>query len=298
MKKTNTYKILSGKEASNHYKEEIKKEVEKIVQDGHRPPSLAAILVGHDGGSETYVAAKMRACEEIGFKSSLVRFDSDVTQEELLHAIKDMNEDDSIDGFIVQLPLPKHIDEQLIIESVSPEKDVDGFHPYNVGKMCIGLDTFVSATPLGILSLLDYYNICIASRHVVVVGRSNIVGKPMANILLHKGHLGDATVTVCHSKTPNVKELTLQADILIAAVGIPEFIKGDMVKEGAIVIDVGTTRIKDSSKKSGFRLCGDVAFDEVSKKAYAITPVPGGVGPMTISSLMRNTLKAAKNRIK
>lgn len=295
---TNKYQILSGKEASAHFKEEIRKEVEAFVAQGERAPHLAAILVGHDGGSETYVASKMKTCEEVGFKSSLIRYESDITEAELLKAIQTLNEDNELDGFIVQMPLPKHIDEQKVIEAVDPRKDVDGFHPENVGKMSIGLDTFVSATPLGIISLLKYYNISTRGKHCVVVGRSNIVGKPMANLLLYKGEQGDATVTVYHSRTPNIAEITKQADILIAAVGIPEYIKGDMVKNGVIVIDVGTTRVPDSSKKSGFRLSGDVKFDEVAPKASYITPVPGGVGPMTICSLMQNTLKAAKQRKK
>ncbi|KGN96559.1 5,10-methylene-tetrahydrofolate cyclohydrolase [Porphyromonas sp. COT-108 OH2963] len=295
---TNKYQILSGKEASTHFKDEIRKEVEAFVTQGERAPHLAAILVGHDGGSETYVASKMKTCEEVGFKSSLIRYEEDITEEELLKAIQSLNEDDELDGFIVQMPLPKHIDEQKVIEAVDPRKDVDGFHPENVGKMSIGLETFVSATPLGIISLLKYYNISTRGKHCVVVGRSNIVGKPMANLLLYKGEQGDATVTICHSRTPNIAEITRQADILIAAVGIPEYIKGDMVKDGVIVIDVGTTRVPDSSKKSGFRLSGDVKFNEVAPKASYITPVPGGVGPMTICSLMQNTLKAAKQRKK
>lgn len=255
---------------------------------------MVAILVGHDGGSETYVASKIKTCSELGFRSTLIRFEEDVTEARLLETIEKLNHDDDVHGFIVQLPLPKHINEQRIIEAVDPRKDVDGFHPINVGRMSIGLPCFVSATPQGIIELLKRYKVDTRGKHCVVLGRSNIVGKPMAQLLLHKGNPGDCTVTVCHSRTPNIKELCLEADIIVAALGVPEFLKADMVRPGAVIIDVGTTRVPDASKKSGFRLSGDVAFDEVAPKASYITPVPGGVGPMTIVSLMLNTLQAAR----
>lgn len=277
-------------------KEEIAAEVKAIVDAGHKAPHLAALLVGHDGGSETYVASKMKTCEELGFKSSLKRYESDVTEEELLAEIDKMNKDEDLDGFIIQLPLPKHIDEQRIIEAIDPTKDVDGFHPINVGKTSIGLPGFVSATPSGILELLKRYNIETAGKNCVVLGRSNIVGKPMAQLMMQKTYPGDATVTVCHSRTKDIASYTKNADIIIAALGSPEFLKGDMVKDGVVVVDVGTTRVPDASKKSGFRLTGDVKFDEVAPKSSFITPVPGGVGPMTIISLMRNTLISAYRR--
>ena len=261
---------------------------------GKPAPHLVAILVGHDGGSETYVASKIKTCSELGFRSTLIRFEEDVTEARLLEAIEKLNHDDDVHGFIVQLPLPKHINEQRIIEAVDPRKDVDGFHPINVGRMSIGLPCFVSATPQGIIELLKRYKVDTRGKHCVVLGRSNIVGKPMAQLLLHKGNPGDCTVTVCHSRTPNIKKLCLEADIIVAALGVPEFLKADMVRPGAVIIDVGTTRVPDASKKSGFRLSGDVAFDEVAPKASYITPVPGGVGPMTIVSLMLNTLQAAR----
>lgn len=289
-----TYKLLDGKATSLEIKQEIAQEVQARQEAGKSIPHLVAILVGHDGGSETYVAAKIKACEEVGFRSSLIRFEDDVTEEQLLSEISRLNADPGVHGFIVQLPLPKHIDEQKIIEAVDPKKDVDGFHPINVGRMSIGLPCFVSATPQGIIELLRRNHIDTRGKHCVVLGRSNIVGKPMAQLLLHKGNPGDCTVTVCHSRTPNIKELCLQADIIIAALGVPEFLKEDMVRPGAVIVDVGTTRVPDSSKKSGFRLSGDVAFNEVAPLASYITPVPGGVGPMTIVSLMLNTLKAAK----
>lgn len=289
-----TYKLLDGKATSAQIKAEIAAEVAARVAAGKKPPHLVAILVGHDGGSETYVAAKIKTCTEVGFRSSLIRFEEDVTEEQLLSEIHRLNSDPEVHGFIVQLPLPKHIDEQRIIEAVSPEKDVDGFHPINVGRMSIGLPCFVSATPQGIVELLRRYEIETRGKHCVVLGRSNIVGKPMAQLLLHKGTPGDCTVTVCHSRTPNIKELCLQADIIVAALGVPEFLKADMVRPGAVIIDVGTTRVPDASRKSGFKLTGDVAFDEVAPLASYITPVPGGVGPMTIISLMLNTLRAAK----
>ena len=289
-----TYKLLDGKATSLEIKQEIAQEVQARQEAGKSIPHLVAILVGHDGGSETYVAAKIKACEEVGFRSSLIRFEDDVTEEQLLSEISRLNADPGVHGFIVQLPLPKHINEQKIIEAVDPKKDVDGFHPINVGRMSIGLPCFVSATPQGIIELLRRNHIDTRGKHCVVLGRSNIVGKPMAQLLLHKGNPGDCTVTVCHSRTPNIKELCLQADIIVAALGVPEFLKADMVRPGAVIVDVGTTRVPDSSKKSGFRLSGDVAFNEVAPLASYITPVPGGVGPMTIVSLMLNTLKAAK----
>lgn len=289
-----TYKLLDGKATSLEIKQEIAQEVQARQEAGKSIPHLVAILVGHDGGSETYVAAKIKACEEVGFRSSLIRFEDDVTEEQLLSEISRLNADPGVHGFIVQLPLPKHIDEQKIIEAVDPKKDVDGFHPINVGRMSIGLPCFVSATPQGIIELLRRNHIDTRGKHCVVLGRSNIVGKPMAQLLLHKGNPGDCTVTVCHSRTPNIKELCLQADIIVAALGVPEFLKADMVRPGAVIVDVGTTRVPDPSKKSGFRLSGDVAFNEVAPLVSYITPVPGGVGPMTIVSLMLNTLKAAK----
>lgn len=288
------YKLLDGKATSAQIKTEIAAEVAARVAAGKPVPHLVAILVGHDGGSETYVASKIKTCAEVGFRSTLVRFEDDVTEERLLQEIHRLNEDPEVHGFIVQLPLPKHIDEQKIIEAVDPKKDVDGFHPINVGRMSIGLPCFVSATPQGIMELLSRYKIETRGKHCVVLGRSNIVGKPMAQLLLHKGYPGDCTVTVCHSRTTNIKELCLQADIIIAALGVPEFLKGDMVRPGAVIIDVGTTRVPDASRKSGFKLTGDVAFDEVAPRSSYITPVPGGVGPMTIISLMLNTLQAAK----
>lgn len=289
-----TYTLLDGKATSAEIKAEIAQEVAQRLREGKPAPHLVAILVGHDGGSETYVASKIKTCSELGFRSTLIRFEDDVTEARLLETIEKLNNDDDVHGFIVQLPLPKHINEQRIIEAVDPRKDVDGFHPINVGRMSIGLPCFVSATPQGIIELLKRYKVDTQGKHCVVLGRSNIVGKPMAQLLLHKGNPGDCTVTVCHSRTPNIKELCLEADIIVAALGVPEFLKADMVRPGAVIIDVGTTRVPDASKKSGFRLSGDVAFDEVAPKASYITPVPGGVGPMTIVSLMLNTLQAAR----
>lgn len=289
-----TYTLLDGKATSAEIKAEIAQEVAQRLREGKPAPHLVAILVGHDGGSETYVASKIKTCSELGFRSTLIRFEDDVTEARLLETIEKLNHDDDVHGFIVQLPLPKHINEQRIIEAVDPRKDVDGFHPINVGRMSIGLPCFVSATPQGIIELLKRYKVDTQGKHCVVLGRSNIVGKPMAQLLLHKGNPGDCTVTVCHSRTPNIKELCLEADIIVAALGVPEFLKADMVRPGAVIIDVGTTRVPDESKKSGFRLSGDVAFDEVAPKASYITPVPGGVGPMTIVSLMLNTLQAAR----
>lgn len=285
--------LIDGKATAAAIKQEIAKEVEEMVVRGARRPHLAAVLVGHDGGSETYVRNKVIACEQCGFQSSLIRFEENVTEDELLQCVDRLNNDKEIDGFIIQLPLPKHINEQKVIMAVDYRKDVDGFHPVNVGRLSIGLPCFVSATPAGIMMLLKHYNIDTSGKKCVVVGRSNIVGKPMAQLMLQKNG-GDATVTVCHSHSANLKEECQSADILIAAVGRPDFVTAEMVKEGAVVIDVGTTRVPDSTKKNGFRLNGDVKFEEVAPKCSFITPVPGGVGPMTICSLMRNTLAAAK----
>lgn len=285
--------LIDGKATAACIKAEIAEEVRRIVADGGKRPHLAAVIVGHDGGSETYVRNKVLACEACGFQSTLVRYEEDVTEDELLACIDRLNADPDIDGFIVQLPLPRHIDEQRVIEAIDYRKDVDGFHPVNVGRMAIGLPCFVSATPLGILTLLKRYGIATSGKRCVVLGRSNIVGKPMAQLMMQKQY-GDATVTVCHSHTPDIKAVCCEADIVIAAIGHPGFVTADMVKEGAVVIDVGTTRVSDSSRKSGFRLCGDVVFDEVAPHCSYITPVPGGVGPMTICSLMTNTLAAAK----
>lgn len=285
--------LIDGKATAAKIKEEIAQEVEQIVASGGKRPHLAAILVGHDGGSETYVKNKVLACEACGFKSSLIRFEDNVTEETLLNKVKELNDDDDVDGFIVQLPLPKHINEQKVIETIDRRKDVDGFHPENVGRLSIGLPGFISATPLGIITLLKRYNIETSGKKCVILGRSNIVGKPMAQLMMQKQY-GDATVTVCHSHSKTLKEECRQADIIIAAIGQPNFVTADMVKDGAVIIDVGTTRVPDATKKSGFRLNGDVKFDEVASKCSFITPVPGGVGPMTICSLMQNTLLAGK----
>ena len=286
--------LIDGKATAATIKQEIAKEVEEIVNNGGKRPHLAAILVGHDGGSETYVKNKVLACEACGFKSTLIRYEDDITEDELLAKVEELNNDADVDGFIVQLPLPKHISEQKVIEAIDYRKDVDGFHPINVGRMSIGLPCYVSATPNGILELLKRYNIETSGKKCVVLGRSNIVGKPMAQLMMQKTYPGDATITVCHSHTPNVKEECLKADIIIAAIGIPNFVTADMVKDGAVVIDVGTTRVADPTRKTGFRLNGDVDFENVEKKCSYITPVPGGVGPMTICSLMKNTLAAGK----
>ena len=288
-------KLIDGKTTAAQIKAEIAEKVAKIVAEGGKRPHLAAILVGHDGGSETYVKNKVLACEACGFESSLIRFEDDVTEEKVLECVKNLNEDPSVDGFIVQLPLPKHIDEQRVTEAIDPKKDVDGFHPVNVGRMAIGLPAFISATPLGIMTLLQRYNIETSGKKCVVLGRSNIVGKPMAQLMMQK-EWGDATVTVCHSHSKTLKDECREADIIIAAIGRPEFVTADMVKDGAVVIDVGTTRVPDPTAKSGFRLTGDVKFDEVAPKCSFITPVPGGVGPMTICSLMQNTLQAASEK--
>lgn len=289
--------IIDGKATAEAIKAEIAEEVGQIVSNGGRAPHLAAILVGHDGGSETYVKNKVLACERCGFESTLIRFEEDVTEEELLQCVDKFNKDESVDGFIVQLPLPKHIDEQKVIEAIDYRKDVDGFNPINVGRMSIGLPCFISATPLGIITLLKRYGINTSGKKCVVLGRSNIVGKPMTQLMMQK-QFGDATVTVCHSHTKDIKKECLEADIIIAAIGKPNFLTGDMVKEGAVIVDVGTTRVPDATRKSGFRLNGDVKYDEVAPKSSFITPVPGGVGPMTICSLMKNTLQAYKTKSK
>lgn len=288
---------IDGKQTADDIKAEIAAEVAQMIERGEKRPHLAAILVGHDGGSETYVASKVKACEECGFKSTLIRFEDDVDEQTLLDAVDGLNNDPDVDGFIVQLPLPRHISEQKVIEAIDYRKDVDGFHPINVGRQSIGLPCFHSATPAGILTLLERYNIPTKGANCVVLGRSNIVGKPVATLLMQKGYPGDATVTVCHRATRNLKEICREADIIIAAMGVPGFVTADMVKEGVTVIDVGTTRVPDATRKSGFRLRGDVEFDEVAPKCAFITPVPGGVGPMTIVSLMRNTLLAGKKAI-
>lgn len=289
--------LIDGKAISEQIKQEIAAEVAEIVACGGKRPHLAAILVGHDGGSETYVASKVKACEVCGFKSTLIRFENDVTEAELLAKVQELNEDDDVDGFIVQLPLPDHISAQKVIEAIDYRKDVDGFHPINVGRMGIGLPCYVSATPNGILELLRRYKIETQGKKCVVLGRSNIVGKPMAILMMQKKYPGDATVTVCHSHSQNLEQECREADIIIVAMGKPNFLKADMVKEGAVVIDVGTTRVPDATRKSGFKLTGDVKFDEVAPKCSYITPVPGGVGPMTIVSLMKNTLLAGTKAI-
>lgn len=289
--------LIDGKAVSAQIKSEIAEEVKQIKKSGGKTPHLAAVLVGHDGGSETYVANKVKACELVGFKSTLIRYEPDVTEKELLDCVDRLNNDADIDGFIVQLPLPKHISEIKITEAIDYRKDVDGFHPVNVGRMSLGMPCFVSATPSGILELLKRYNIQTKGKHCVVLGRSNIVGKPVSMLMMQKSYPGDCTVTVCHSRTSNIKEICLKADIIIAAIGIPEFLTGDMVKDGAVVIDVGTTRVPSDKTKSGFKLKGDVKFDEVAPKCSYITPVPGGVGPMTIVSLLKNTLLAGKKEI-
>lgn len=288
------YKIIDGKQISSDIKLEIAEEVKKLKEKGGKIPHLAAVLVGNDGGSETYVAHKVKACEQVGFNSTLVRFDADVSEKELLAKVDDLNNDPDIDGFIVQLPLPDHISENKVIEAIDPAKDVDGFHPVNVGKMVVGLPSFVSATPYGIMELLKRYDIETSGKKCVVIGRSNIVGRPVSILMSKKGI--DATVIVVHSRTKDLPMVVAEADIIIAAMGIPGFVKEDMVKEGAVVIDVGTTRVKSDKTKSGWKLRGDVDFDSVAPKCSYITPVPGGVGPMTIVSLLQNTLLAGKMR--
>jgi len=288
--------LLDGKKTSADIKEEIALEVRELKNRGKKTPHLAAIIIGNDGASITYVNAKVKACERVGFESTLIRLSEKTSEEDLLNEIAILNINNDIDGFIVQLPLPKHIDEQKVLMAIDPDKDVDGFHPTNVGKMALNLPTFISATPFGILELLDRYNVQTSGKHVVVLGRSHIVGSPMSILLSQKRKVGNATVTMCHSRTKNLKSITLQADIIIAAIGIPEFVKADMVKDNVTVIDVGITRLADTSKKNGFRLVGDVAFDQVSKKSDFITPVPGGVGPMTIAMLLKNTLLACQRK--
>lgn len=288
--------ILDGRKTSSDIKDEIAIEVAKMKEEGQKTPHLAAVIVGDDGASRTYVNAKVKACERIGFESTLIELSDEISEAALLAEIDQLNNNDNIDGFIVQLPLPKHIDEQKVIMAVHPDKDVDGFHPTNVGKMALNLPTFISATPFGILELLDRYEVETSGKHVVVIGRSHIVGSPMSILLSQKRKVGNATVTITHSRTQNLKEITLQADIVVAALGIPEFLTADMVKDGVTVIDVGITRIADETKKRGFRLVGDVKFDEVSAKSEFITPVPGGVGPMTIAMLLKNTLLARQRR--
>ena len=288
--------LINGKEVAAKLKQDIAAETEAWVKAGGKRPYLVAVLVGEDGASQTYVGHKEKACREVGFDSRVVRLDASIGEAELLNVIDDLNRDDRVDGFIVQLPLPKHISEQRVIEAISPEKDVDGFHPENTGRMITGLEAYIPATPDDILELLKYYRIETSGKHCVVIGRSNIVGRPIANLLSMKGYPGDCTVTLCHSRTANLKEVVRTGDIVIAALGSAEFVTADMIKEGAVVIDVGITRVKSETSKNGFKLLGDVKFDEVAPKCSYITPVPGGVGPMTIVSLMKNTLKAARRR--
>lgn len=295
--KQKTMKLIDGKVIAEQVKAEIAEEVKEMIAAGKKRPHLAVIIVGHDGGSETYVASKVKSCEQVGFESTKITYENDVTEAELLSKIDELNKDEDVDGFIVQLPLPKHISEQKVIEAIDYRKDVDGFHPVNIGRMSIGMPCFVSATPAGIIELLKRYEIETSGKHCVVIGRSNIVGKPIASLMMQKSAPGDATVTVCHSRTKNLKEFTRQADIIIAALGQPEFLTADMVKDGVVIIDVGTTRVPATDTKSGFRLKGDVKFDEVAPKSSFITPVPGGVGLMTIVSLLKNTLLAAKREI-
>jgi len=290
------HKILDGKVTSNKIKEEIKIEVDKIIQMGKRSPHLSAILVGNNPASEAYMKNKVKSCEQVGFSSDLIRRDSTITQNELIRLVHELNEDSNVDGFIVQLPLPEHIDDTEVLLAIDPKKDVDGFHPYNFGCMAQGLDSFLPATPYGIMMLLDRYNIETSGKNVVVIGRSNIVGTPISILLSRKSKIGNSTVTLAHSRTKNLKALTTEADILISALGKPFFVTADMVKEGAVIIDVGINRIEDLSRKSGTRLVGDVDFEKVVEKASYITPVPGGVGPMTVASLIKNTLKAFKSK--
>lgn len=289
--------IIDGKATAAAIRAEIATAVAQIVAAGGRAPHLAAILVGHDGGSESYVASKVKACQECGFGSTLLRFEDSITEEQLLGHVRALNDNPDIDGFIVQLPLPRHIDAQAVIEAIDPRKDVDGFHPVNVGHLSIGLPGFVSATPAGIIELLRRYQIPTSGKHCVILGRSNIVGKPLAMLMMQKAYPGDATVTVCHSRTTDIASITRTADILVAAMGVPAFVTADMVKEGATVIDVGTTRVADDTRARGWRLCGDVDYAAVAPKCSHITPVPGGVGPMTIAMLMRNTLLAATGEV-
>jgi methylenetetrahydrofolate dehydrogenase (NADP+)/methenyltetrahydrofolate cyclohydrolase len=285
--------ILDGKKTSNDIKVEIALSVKEIVSSGSRPPHLAAVIVGEDGASLTYVGSKVRACKRVGFDSTLIKLSENISEQELLLKVKELNENDSIDGYIVQLPLPSHIDSQKILMAVNPSKDVDGFHPTNFGKMALNLPTFISATPYGIMELLDRYKVETSGKHTVVIGRSDIVGRPISILMSRKSNPGNSTVTLAHSRTKNIKELTLQADIIISALGVPNFVKADMIKEGAVIIDVGITRVSDNSAK-GYKIVGDVDYENVSKKSSFITPVPGGVGPMTIAMLLKNTLLAHK----
>ncbi|HEY9364317.1 MAG TPA: tetrahydrofolate dehydrogenase/cyclohydrolase catalytic domain-containing protein [Chitinophagaceae bacterium] len=288
--------ILDGKKTASAIKEQLKLEIAQKATEGKDIPHLAAVLVGSNGASETYVAAKVKACEEVGFKSTLIRYDESVSEQVLLTKIQELNENLDVDGILVQLPLPKHISDEKVINAINPAKDVDGFHPVSVGRMVQGLPTFISATPYGIMLLLEYYKIETKGKYAVVIGRSNIVGRPMSILLSNNSQPGNCTVTICHSNTKNIKEICLQADIIVAAIGRPSFVTADMVKEGAVIIDVGITRVADQTRKSGFRLKGDVDFDTVAEKCSFITPVPGGVGPMTIAALMKNTLKANMSR--
>ena len=288
---------IDGKQTALDIQEEIAQEVSQLKANGGKAPHLAAVLVGNDGASETYVGHKVKACERVGFESTLLRYDDTISEEELLKVVEDLNQNPEIDGFIVQFPVPKHISETKVVEHIDPAKDVDGLHPVNIGRVAKNLPAYISATPMGILTLLERYKIETSGKHCVVLGRSQLVGRPLSILLSQKSSVGNCTVTVCHSRTPNVEQFTQQADILVAAMGIPEFVKADMVKEGAVVIDVGTTRVSDATKKKGFRLAGDVKFDEVAEKCSYITPVPGGVGPMTVTSLLKNTLLAAQKKI-
>ena len=288
--------ILDGKKVSQAVKDQLKLNVAQLFTEGKKVPHLAAILVGNDGASETYVGSKVRSCEEVGFKSTLVRFGDDISEHLLLEKIRELNDDPDVDGILVQLPLPKHIADDQVINSIDPDKDVDGFHPVSIGKMVQGLPTFIPATPHGIMLMLEHYNINTAGMHAVIIGRSNIVGRPMSILLSENKNPGNCTVTLCHSKTKNIAELCRNADIVVAALGRPEFVKADWVKDGAIVIDVGITRVKDETKKSGFRLRGDVDFENVSPKCSWITPVPGGVGPMTIAALLNNTYRSCVSK--
>ena len=285
--------ILDGKKTSNDIKAEIAGSVKEIVAKGSRPPHLAAVIVGDDGASLTYVGSKVRACKRVGFESTLIKLPETISENELLEKVKELNNDENIDGYIVQLPLPKHIDSQKILMAVDADKDVDGFHPTNFGKMALSLPTFISATPFGIMELLKRYNVETSGKHTVVIGRSDIVGRPISILMSQKSNPGNSTVTLAHSRTKNIEELTKQADIIISALGVPNFVKEDMIKEGAVIVDVGITRVTDNSAK-GYKIVGDVDYENVSKKSSYITPVPGGVGPMTIAMLLKNTLLAYK----
>ncbi|CAI8243441.1 MAG: Bifunctional protein FolD protein [Flavobacteriaceae bacterium] len=286
--------LIDGKATANQIKSEIAEEVKAITSKGERAPHLAAVLVGNDGASLTYVGSKVRSCEKVGFDSSLIRLPEETTEQELLAKIEELNQDETLDGYIVQLPLPKHIDEEKVLLAIDPKKDVDGFHPSNFGRMALELETFIPATPFGIMQLIERYDIDTQGKHVVVIGRSHIVGRPISILMSQKGAYGNATVTVAHSRTKDLKALTQQADIIVSALGVPGFVTADMVKEGVVIIDVGITRVEDASKEKGYYITGDVDFDSVAQKASYITPVPGGVGPMTIAMLLKNTLLARK----